>query len=141
MRNHMTRTRLAVTGLAIVMLAACTSASGSPNTRANARPNIIFVLTDDLDLMTLQNTARFPVFNQLMTEAGITFSNYFVTDSLCCPSRASIFTGEFPATAACSATSSPMAAMAGSTPTAMRPAPSQLRCSAAAIGLGCSANI
>ena len=27
---------------------------------------------------------------------GMTFSNYFVSDSLCCPSRASIFTGNFP---------------------------------------------
>jgi arylsulfatase A-like enzyme len=27
---------------------------------------------------------------------GVTFSRYFVTDSLCCPSRASIFTGRLP---------------------------------------------
>src|SRR5262249_20131104 len=27
---------------------------------------------------------------------GLTFRNYFVSDSLCCPSRASIFTGDFP---------------------------------------------
>ena len=27
---------------------------------------------------------------------GLTFSRYFVTDSLCCPSRSSIFTGRFP---------------------------------------------
>ncbi len=27
---------------------------------------------------------------------GMTFSHYFVTDSLCCPSRSSIFTGRFP---------------------------------------------
>ena len=31
-----------------------------------------------------------------MERRGETFSNYFVTDSLCCPSRASIFTGRFP---------------------------------------------
>ena len=29
-------------------------------------------------------------------DRGMTFTNYTVTDSLCCPSRASIFTGEFP---------------------------------------------
>jgi arylsulfatase A-like enzyme len=31
-----------------------------------------------------------------MQREGETFSNYFVTDSLCCPSRASILTGRFP---------------------------------------------
>jgi len=31
-----------------------------------------------------------------MQKDGVTFANYFVTDSLCCPSRTSIFTGRFP---------------------------------------------
>ena len=31
-----------------------------------------------------------------MQRDGVTFANYFVTDSLCCPSRTSIFTGQFP---------------------------------------------
>jgi N-acetylglucosamine-6-sulfatase len=33
---------------------------------------------------------------QTMRRDGVTFDHYFVTDSFCCPSRASIFTGEFP---------------------------------------------
>jgi arylsulfatase A-like enzyme len=31
-----------------------------------------------------------------MQREGMTFTNYFVTDSLCCPSRASIFSGRYP---------------------------------------------
>ncbi len=56
------------------------------------RPNIIFVLTDDL----AWNLVPYMPHVLAMERAGEAFSNYFVTDSLCCPSRASIFTGRFP---------------------------------------------
>ncbi len=59
---------------------------------AARRPNIVFVLTDDLSMDLL----RFMPEVQALTSRGATFENYFVTDSLCCPSRASIFTGKFP---------------------------------------------
>ncbi|HLG86800.1 MAG TPA: sulfatase [Alphaproteobacteria bacterium] len=55
-------------------------------------PNIVFVLTDDLSMNLLQ----FMPHVQRMQKEGMTFANYFVTDSLCCPSRTSIFTGRFP---------------------------------------------
>jgi len=57
-----------------------------------ARPDIVFVLTDDLSM----NLLRFMPHVQAMQRNGLTFKNYFVSDSLCCPSRASIFTGDFP---------------------------------------------
>jgi N-acetylglucosamine-6-sulfatase len=60
-----------------------------------ARPNIVFVvfvLTDDLAMNLLQYMPNV----QALQKAGATFSNYYVTDSLCCPSRSSIFTGKFP---------------------------------------------
>ena len=56
------------------------------------RPNIVFVLTDDL----AWNLVRYMPHVVAMQHEGETFSNYFVTDSLCCPSRASILTGRFP---------------------------------------------
>ena len=33
---------------------------------------------------------------QALQREGLTFNRYVVTDSLCCPSRASIFTGRYP---------------------------------------------
>jgi len=59
---------------------------------SGAQPNIVFVLTDDLS----QNLVRYMPHVLQMQRSGETFSNYFVTDSLCCPSRASILTGRFP---------------------------------------------
>jgi N-acetylglucosamine-6-sulfatase len=55
-------------------------------------PNIVFVLTDDL----ATNLVRYMPAVQAMEQDGETFDDYFVSDSLCCPSRASIFTGNFP---------------------------------------------
>jgi N-acetylglucosamine-6-sulfatase len=70
-----------------------TGSGASPVTGARAkRPNIVFVLTDDLSW----NLVPYLPHVLAMERAGESFSNYFVTDSLCCPSRASIFTGRFP---------------------------------------------
>src|SRR6266849_2480736 len=56
------------------------------------RPNIVFVLTDDLALNLVQYMPNL----LKMQQDGVTFANYFVTDSLCCPSRSLIFTGRYP---------------------------------------------
>jgi N-acetylglucosamine-6-sulfatase len=98
---------------AAVLVAACLTASGCgggessarfaislqpPSVRARAhlaatpqRPNIVFVLTDDLSLDLL----RYMPHVLAMERHGLTFGDYFVSDSLCCPSRASIFTGKY----------------------------------------------
>jgi N-acetylglucosamine-6-sulfatase len=55
-------------------------------------PNIVFVLTDDLAWNLVQ---YLPQVRKMQSE-GMTFNDYAVTDSLCCPSRSSIFTGRFP---------------------------------------------
>ena len=52
----------------------------------------MFVLTDDLSM----DLVRFMPQVQALEAQGMTFNDYFVSDSLCCPSRASIFTGNFP---------------------------------------------
>src|SRR2546421_8847707 len=73
-------------------LTASQGAGGSVARKAAPRPNVVFVLTDDL----AWNLVRFMPHVQALQRRGTTFSNYFVTDSLCCPSRSSIFTGRFP---------------------------------------------
>jgi arylsulfatase A-like enzyme len=57
------------------------------------RPNIIFILTDDLDFTLMP---YMPNTNALIGEQGATFTNYFVTSSACCPSRSSTFRGQYP---------------------------------------------
>ena len=56
------------------------------------RPNIVLVLTDDQRADTLD---AMPNVRALLAAHGVTFSNMFVTTSLCCPSRASILSGEY----------------------------------------------
>lgn len=56
------------------------------------RPNIVFVLTDDLS----NDLLPYMPHVQALRQDGMTFEGYFVSDSLCCPSRSSILTGNFP---------------------------------------------
>jgi len=56
------------------------------------KPNIVFILADDFSMNLVQYMPNLLA----MQKEGTTFSHYFVTDSLCCPSRSSIFTGKFP---------------------------------------------
>ncbi len=59
---------------------------------ASDKPNILFFLTDDLSWNLVPHMPNV----QALQKKGVTFSHYFVTDSLCCPSRSSIFTGKYP---------------------------------------------
>src|SRR3954447_21430851 len=79
----------------LAMLVAAVSVAPDGRTapqHAPARPNVVFILTDDLSW----NLVRYMPHVRQMQREGLTFTNYFVTDSLCCPSRASIFTGRYP---------------------------------------------
>ena len=59
---------------------------------AGDKPNIVFVLMDDFS-MDLLPTMRSAV---AMRRAGASYDRSFVIDSLCCVSRASILTGQYP---------------------------------------------
>jgi N-acetylglucosamine-6-sulfatase len=61
--------------------------------KAAARlPNIILIVTDDQRWDTV---SYMPTVQSKLVARGITFANGFVTNPLCCPSRASILTGSY----------------------------------------------
>jgi arylsulfatase A-like enzyme len=55
-------------------------------------PNIVFILTDDQDVRSVSVMSN---LESLMMDHGTTFDNAFVTDPLCCPSRATILRGQY----------------------------------------------
>ena len=57
------------------------------------KPNIVFILADDLNQDEIQ---YMPKVKALIADQGLTFSNYFVPESLCCPSRATTLRGQYP---------------------------------------------
>jgi N-acetylglucosamine-6-sulfatase len=73
----------------VLLLAGCTSPGAAKPVPGR---NIVFVLTDDLSM----NLVQYMPHVQALAKAGTTFTNYSVTDSLCCPSRSSMFSGKYP---------------------------------------------
>uniref|UniRef100_A0A3P8TQW0 N-acetylglucosamine-6-sulfatase n=1 Tax=Amphiprion percula TaxID=161767 RepID=A0A3P8TQW0_AMPPE len=59
------------------------------------RPNVVLILTDDLDV-AIGGLNPLSKTKKLIGDAGISFTNAFVASPLCCPSRASILTGKYP---------------------------------------------
>ncbi len=68
------------------------AARAAPDAAAPPRPNIVVIETDD---QTLEEMRFLPKTQQLLAREGVTFDNFFVSFSLCCPSRASFLTGQY----------------------------------------------
>ena len=79
--------------LAALLIAGC---SGSQPIKVeagasdNAQPNIILIVTDDLDYALAQ---QMDGLDSLLRKEGVSFGNAFVSYPLCCPSRATVLTG------------------------------------------------
>jgi arylsulfatase A-like enzyme len=81
------------------VLAACGGGGSSGPDREDAtsdRPNIVFLLVDDLDEVTTHYWDAMPKTKALIEERGMTFRNMFATDPVCCPARATLLTGMYP---------------------------------------------
>jgi N-acetylglucosamine-6-sulfatase len=86
---------LVLVAAAALHLPAVASASTVSAAQAGAvPPNIVLVLTDDLDL-ELGSLAYMPNLQQLLIDQGASFENSIVPLSLCCPSRSTILTGQY----------------------------------------------
>jgi N-acetylglucosamine-6-sulfatase len=59
---------------------------------AQAKPNIIVILTDDQEVSLVQ---QMPNLKSLIISQGATFAQAFYNDPLCCPSRATMLTGRY----------------------------------------------
>src|SRR5687767_11871241 len=85
----------------LVAVALAVSFGGISFAAATAsRPNIIFILADDLgwgDLSCYGNTfLRTPHLDRL-AQAGTLFTQFYVNGSVCSPSRSAFFTSQYPA--------------------------------------------
>ncbi len=82
--------------MAGVSLAACDTAGERP-VAPEGLPNIVVVLIDDLAVDVMGGSTRYPFLQtpnlDRIRREGATFTNAFVTTSLCSPSRASLLTG------------------------------------------------
>jgi N-acetylglucosamine-6-sulfatase len=77
-----------------ISLDAATKKSDRPSDGHGERPNIVVIQTDDQTLASL-NPKTMPATTSLLVEDGVVFANYVVSSPLCCPSRASLLTGQY----------------------------------------------
>jgi N-acetylglucosamine-6-sulfatase len=89
--------RLPATLLVLVTAIGCSASAAHhrtvPRTAARTpRPNFVFLLTDDLDATSI---SVMPRLRSLLTEQGTSLTDYHVSLSWCCPSRASTLRGQY----------------------------------------------
>jgi arylsulfatase A-like enzyme len=63
------------------------------NATADERPNFLHVLTDDQTIDSFRHMAN---TKRLLGRRGTTFTNHHAAQPLCCPSRATFLTGQYP---------------------------------------------
>jgi uncharacterized repeat protein (TIGR01451 family) len=62
------------------------------------QPNLVVIMADDLDTRTLGdllNAGLMPNLQTYFIDRGVTFTSSYTSDPLCCPSRATFFTGQY----------------------------------------------
>src|SRR5215217_5742809 len=85
---------LLLASVAPAMLLVSSAPPKPASAQALQRPNILFIFTDDLDAYTFNKAM--PKTKKLIGGAGVTFPNAYFSEPMCCPSRASMFRGQYP---------------------------------------------
>jgi N-acetylglucosamine-6-sulfatase len=79
-------------GLLLAVVSSCAAATAN----RSGKPNVLFILCDDLrpDALGCYGSAHVKTPHiDALANSGVRFANAFCTTSLCSPSRASILTG------------------------------------------------
>lgn len=62
-------------------------------TKHVSKPNFVFIITDDQDLL-LDSVKHQPSLQKHFAQEGTWFKKHYCTIALCCPSRVSLLTGK-----------------------------------------------
>jgi N-acetylglucosamine-6-sulfatase len=76
----------------LLFAGAYTQRHGGPTAEAATRPNFVFILADD---MRKDDLKYMPKTRHLLGDRGMRFNNAYVSNALCCPSRATILRGQY----------------------------------------------
>jgi arylsulfatase A-like enzyme len=86
--------------LALLLSAACGSGNGQPDPKEQRRPNIIYIMADDLGYADLSGYGRkdysTPALDKLASE-GTRFTQAYAIAPVCTPTRVGLMTGRYPA--------------------------------------------
>ena len=84
----------ALASVALVVLLSLGVSGSMPTVAqgATAKPNIVFILTDD---MRKDDLKYMPKTSTILQNRGMAFENAFVSNALCCPARATIMRGQY----------------------------------------------
>ena len=90
-----------VLALAVGLVSATQSSEASSSTEdgSDSKPNIILIVADDMgvgDLTSYGHPTQEPGFIDEMAAGGMRFTNAYVGESVCTPSRAAFLTGKAP---------------------------------------------
>jgi N-acetylglucosamine-6-sulfatase len=83
---------VAVTAIAIAVGESSAHGRDPASARAPGRPNIIVLMTND---ETVEDMAAMPRTREILGNRGVTFAHNYVSYPVCCPSRATFFSGQY----------------------------------------------